>query len=159
MKLRKGLVAACLIGALVACTPGAPSQPAGAQGPVPGATIIQVSLLTYKPMASPDGTVAGYANAHITVPVGTIIQFHNQDNFLHTASLVSTTSFPKNNSNPLTNTARTQNGSDLATAGWSTGDLNADAYSQPLTASQAGKYFYGCFFHYSTPMRGVIIVQ
>ena len=157
MKQPIGLVAACLIGALVACTPGAPSQPTGAQGPVPGATIIQVSLLTYKPMASPDGTVAGYANAHITVPVGTIIQFHNQDNFLHTASLVSRTSF--NNANPPSSAARTSHGSDLATPGWSTGDLNADAYSQPLTASQAGKYFYGCFFHYSTPMRGVIIVQ
>ena len=52
-----------------------------------------------------------------------------------------------------------RSGSDLSQAGWSSGDLGADAYSQPLTASKPGKYYYGCFFHYNTPMRGLITVQ
>jgi len=157
MSTRKGLAAACLVFALVACTPGAPAPPGGAQGLVPGAVVVQVSLLTYKPAGSPHGTVAGYSNDALTVKVGTIIQFHNQDSFTHTASWVGTNGFPPGN--PLGESARTRSGGDLAQTNWTSGDLQPNSYSQPLRASTPGTYYYGCFFHYNTPMRGWITVQ
>lgn len=157
MRTPRGLVLACLVAALVACTPGAPSQPGGAQALVPGAIVIQVSLLKYPPQQTPLGTVAGYDNADLTVHVGAVVQFHNQDGFTHTASSVGTSGFPNNS--PLGNGARTPSGSDLSQANWSSGDLQPDAYSQPFHATAPGTYYYGCYFHYNTPMRGVITVQ
>ena len=158
MRYLKGLIGVCLAAvALVACTPGAPPPPTGGSGPIPGAVIIEVSLLKYPPIPTKDGPVAGYNNANLTIPVGTIVQFHNQDSFNHTASFVSFTSFPNNN--PLTSGAKTQSGKDLFVAGWSTGDIAPNAYSQPLLASVPGKVYYGCFYHYGSPMRGKITVQ
>lgn len=142
---------------LVACTPGAPPTPGGAQALVPGAVVIQVSLIKYQQQQTQFGTVAGYDNANLTVHVGAVIQFHNQDSFTHTASSVGTSGFPSGS--PLTDKARTQSGSDLSQPAWSSGDLQPDAYSQPFHATTPGTYFYGCFFHYNTPMRGVITVQ
>src|SRR5579871_857231 len=86
-----------VVALLVACTPGAPPPPSGSQGAMPGAVIIEVSLLKYGPSQTPDGTVAGYNNDNLTVPAGTIIQFHNQDSFTHTASSVGTSGFPSGN--------------------------------------------------------------
>lgn len=157
MRYLRGLLTVCVAAALAGCTPGAPPPPSGAQGPVPGAVIINVSLLTYAPQPSAHGTVAGYSSDTLVVHVGAIIQFHNQDNFTHTASFLGTSGFPSGD--PLNNAARTQSGTDLSQTGWSSGDLGAGAYSQPLTASVGGTYYYGCFFHYQTPMRGWITVQ
>jgi len=157
MRTPGGLVLACLTAMLVACTPGAPSPPGGSQALVPGAVVIQVSLIKYQPQETQFGTVAGYDNANLTVHVGAVIQFHNQDSFTHTASSVGTNGFPSGS--PLTDKARTQSGSDLSQTDWSSGDLQPDAYSQPFHATTPGTYFYGCFFHYNTPMRGVITVQ
>jgi plastocyanin len=157
MRTPQGLVLACLMTMLVACTPGAQSPPGGSQALVPGAVVIQVSLIKYQPQQTKYGTVAGYDNDDLTVHVGAVVQFHNQDGFTHTASSVGTNGFPSGS--PLTDKARTQAGSDLAQADWSSGDLGPDAYSQPFKASTPGTYFYGCFFHYNTPMRGVITVQ
>ena len=157
MRNPRGLILACLMTMLVACTPGAPSPPGGSQALVPGAVVIQVSLIKYQPQQTKYGTVAGYDNADLTVPVGAVVQFHNQDSFTHTASSVGTNGFPSGS--PLTDKARTPSGSDLSQADWSSGDLGPDGYSQPFKASTPGTYFYGCFFHYNTPMRGVITVQ
>jgi len=157
MRNPRGLVLACLMSMLVACTPGAPPTPGGSQALVPGAVVIQVSLIKYQPQQTKFGTVAGYNNANLTVHVGAVIQFHNQDSFTHTASSVGTNGFPSGS--PLTDKARSQSGSDLSQADWSSGDLQPDAYSQPIHATTPGTYFYGCFFHYNTPMRGVITVQ
>ncbi len=157
MTIGRYVIGACVAAAVVACTPGAPPPPSGSNGPFPGAVIIQVSLLKYPPTQSPSGLVAGYNNDDLTIPVGTVVQFHNEDNFTHTASSLGTSGFPQ--TNPLKEPARSQSGTDLAQSGWSSGDLLANAYSQPLTASQPGTYFYGCFFHYLTPMRGRIVVR
>jgi plastocyanin len=156
MRYARALFAVCAVAVLASCTPGAPPPPAGS-GAVPGAVIINVSLLTYAPKPSVNGIVAGYNSDALTVPVGTVIQFHNQDSFTHTGSFLGTNGFPSGN--PLKNQARTRSGTDLSQAGWSTGDLSPNAYSQPLTASRAGTYYYGCFFHYPTPMRGWITVR
>lgn len=151
-----GLVLACLVSMLVACTPGAPPPPGGSQALAPGAIVIQVSLIKYPPQQTQFGTVAGYNNANLTVHVGAVIQFHNQDSFTHTASSLGTSGFPPNG--PAFK-ARTRSGSDLSQANWSSGDLQPDAYSQPIHATTPGTYYYGCYFHYNTPMRGVITVQ
>ena len=155
MTIGKSMFVGGAVAMLVACTPGAPPPPSGPQGAVPGAVIIQVSLLKYGPTQTPDGVVAGYSNDNLTIPVGTVVQFHNQDNFTHTASSVGTSGF----GNPPGAQAQTQSGSDLAQSGWSSGVLGPNAYSQALTASTPGTYYYGCFFHFNTPMRGRIVVQ
>ena len=157
MRTPQGLVLACLMAMLVACTPGAPPQPGGSQSLVPGAIVIQVSLIKYQQQQTQFGIVAGYDNDNLTVPAGAVVQFHNQDSFTHTASSVGTNGFPPGS--PIQFKARTPSGSDLAQANWSSGDLGPDAYSQPFKASTPGTYFYGCYFHYNTPMRGVITVQ
>lgn len=156
MRTPGGLVAACLVATLVACTPGAPSPPQGAQGLVPGAVVVQVSLIKYQPQQTPLGEVAGYDNADLTVHVGAVIQFHNQDTFSHTASSVGTSGFP---SNPHLANALTPSGSDLSQPNWSSGELQPNGYSQPFHATTPGTYYYGCYFHYNTPMRGWITVQ
>jgi plastocyanin len=156
MKSLTGLFVVCLLASLIGCTPGAPPPPSGA-GVAGGAVIIEVSLIKYPKIQTPDGVICCYNNGYLTVPVGTVIQFHNQDNFAHTASFVSNTQFPTNS--PLGEQSRTPSGNDLSSPAWSTGDLPPNGYSQPLKASKAGSYFYGCFFHYGQSMRGKIVVQ
>jgi len=141
-----------------ACTPGAATTPSSlSRSPISGAIIVHVSLLKYGPSPSTFGTVAGYSPNPLTVSVGSIVQFVNDDNFTHTASFVSTTGFPVGN--PLSSAAQTPSGTDLASAGWSSGNILGGAFSQGFTASTAGTYYYGCFYHYGSPMRGVIVVQ
>jgi len=120
------------------------------------ATIIHSSLIKYTPVSSAYGQIAGYSPNPVTVPRGSIVQFVNDDNFVHTATFVGTTSFPPG---PLPLSSTSPSGSDLATPGWSSGDLQAGAFSQGFTASTSGTYYYGCYHHYGSPMRGVIVVQ
>jgi plastocyanin len=139
-----------------ACTPGAVSAPAGA-GISGNAVIIHVSLLKYAKQSSPYGEVAGYQPNVLTVAHGSKVQFLNDDNFSHTASSVGSSGFP--GGDPFTNSALTQSGHDLSDSNWSTGSLQANTASQIFTTNQPGTYYYGCFYHYATPMRGVIVVQ
>lgn len=118
--------------------------------------IVHESLLTFPPTNSAYGQIAGYSPNPITVPKGAVVQFVNDDNFLHTATFVSTTGFTPG---PLPLSSTTASGADLATPGWSSGDLKGGAFSQGFTASTSGTYYYGCYHHYGSPMRGVIIVQ
>ncbi len=144
--------------AVTGCTFGAPSASGrAASGAISGATIVEVSLLKYPPIQTDDGPAAGYNDANITVGRGAIIQFHNQDTFSHTATFINNTNWPAQD--PFTTAALTQSGKDLADAGWSTGELRAGAYSQGFVASRAAEYYYGCYYHYGTPMRGKITVR
>ena len=136
-----------------ACTPGAISAPAGA-GISGTAVIVHVSLLKFAKKSSPFGEVAGYSPNVITVQHGSTVQFVNDDNFSHTASSVGSNGFP---SNPNLNIIQT--GKDFADANWSTGSLQGNAASQTFTTNTPGTYYFGCFYHYATPMRGVIVVQ
>src|SRR5579872_2707173 len=120
--IRMGTICAgaCIaLAALGGCTPGAavaPSQNAASSN----ATIIGMSLLKYGQSQSPLGFVQAYNPAFVTIAVGSAIQFHNDDGFAHTATMISG-SFP--NSNPFQTVALTASGSDLAAAAWSTGDI------------------------------------
>ncbi|HEY7979988.1 MAG TPA: plastocyanin/azurin family copper-binding protein [Candidatus Eremiobacteraceae bacterium] len=139
-----------------ACTPGAISAPAGA-GISGSAVIIHVSLLKFAKKSSPFGEVAGYSPNVLTVQHGSTVQFVNDDNFSHTASSVGSAGFPPGN--PFSNKALTQSGKDLADQNWSTGSLQGSSASQTFTTNTPGTYYFGCFYHYATPMRGVIVVQ
>lgn len=138
-----------------ACTPGAPTNPAGANTQIAGAVIVHVSLLKYGAVGSPYGTLAGFSPNPLTVTHGAVVQFVNDDNFAHTASSVGTAGFV---SSPLSSSTQNVSGSDVANANWSSGVLQGGGFSQGLNTSTTGTYYYQCFFHYAQ-MHGVIIVQ
>ncbi len=140
--------------ALCACTPGAAMTPSGGGGPV--AATIDINLTLHSPSASPFGTLAGYAAPMTNVAVGTSIRFTNSDGFAHTATAIATQTFP--NGSPFAASAQIQSGARLSQS-WTTGTLAAGASSQSLLVDAAGTYLYGCFFHYGSPMRGVIVAH
>jgi plastocyanin len=37
--------------------------------------------------------------------------------------------------------------------------IQPDSASQTILADKPGTYLYGCYFHYSAPMRGAIIAR
>jgi len=136
------------------CTPSAPSAPNG--NSIGNGVVVGESLLKYGQTSSQFGMVGGFNPAIVVVAHGTTVQFHNEDSFTHTASMVNGPPFPPGN--PIPNSALTQSGADVSQARWSSGALVANAYSQQLQTSTIGSYFFGCFYHYPI-MRGVIIVQ
>ena len=146
----------CVAAAAAGCTPGAATNGSGGSIAL-GAVIVHVSLLKYAPQQTQYGKVAGYSPNPIVVAAGSTVQFVNDDNFSHTASSVGQSGFPSGD--PISNKALNQSGTDLSQANWSTGSLAGGAASQALRATVPGTYYFGCFYHYATPMRGVIIVQ
>ncbi len=146
----------CVALAAAGCTPGSATSSTGGSIAL-GAVVVHVSLLNYAPHQTQYGKVAGYSPNPLVVAVGSTVQFLNDDNFSHTASSVGQNGFPPGD--PLGNAALTQSGSDLAQANWSTGSLSGGTASQVFNADVPGTYYFGCFYHYATPMRGVIIVQ
>jgi plastocyanin len=143
-----------MAGLLVSCTPGASGAPSGSA--VAGSMIVGESLIKYGQVSSQFGTIGGFNPALVVVAEGTVIQFHNEDSFNHTASDISSAVFPSGN--PIPSSAQTQSGTDVSQAGWSSGVLLPNAYSQPLTTTKTGIYLFGCFYHYPL-MRGAVIVQ
>jgi len=153
----KGFVRAAVIVALCAgCTPGAPAAPTSSSQ-LASAMTIETSLLNYPSMPTQFGMVGHFSPALAVVARGTIIQFHNQDGFNHTATSVAGAVFPAKS--PIGFSALTQSGKGIAQAGWSTGLLTGGAFSTSFTTSATGTFLYGCFYHYPEGMRGVIIVQ
>jgi plastocyanin len=118
---------------------------------------VAISLINYPDMSSAYGMVGGFSPALVVVASGTVVQFHNQDGFDHTASGIPGSSFP--GGTPIPFSALTPSGSDVSQAGWSTGLLVGGSYSRTFTTSTVGQYLFGCYYHYSSGMRGVIIVQ
>jgi plastocyanin len=132
--------------ALGGCTFGAPSAVTGGLGG--NVTVVDVNLTVHP---------AGYDPPVLTVTVGTRIQFTNSDSFAHTATAIAGNTFP--NASPFDVSAETAAGSSLASPTWGSGTLQAGGSSQVFVADRAGTYLYGCFFHYSHPMQGQIVVQ
>ena len=147
-------VRALLLLLLAGCTPGAAAAPTGGGGPA--AVTIDINLTLHAAGASAFGTLGGYAPPLTNVAVGSTIHFVNSDSFAHTATMISGSTFPSGS--PFSVSAQTQSGSSLS-GPWSSGTLAAGASSQSFIASTAGTYLYGCFFHYGSPMRGVIVAQ
>jgi plastocyanin len=139
---------------LAGCTPGASGAPSGSA--VAGALIVGESLIKYGQVSSNFGMVGGFSPGIVVVAEGTILQFHNEDSFNHTASGINAASFPSGN--PIPSSAQQRSGTDVSQTGWSSGVLLPNAFSQPLATSKTGTYLFGCFYHYPL-MRGVVIVQ
>lgn len=154
--LASSFVCGALAVVAAACTPGAATAPSSGSASASGAVVVSVSLIKYGQTPSSFGSLGGYSPAVIVVSRGTPVQFRNDDTFTHTASSLAGASFPQ--TNPLGTAAQSPHGSDVAQAGWSTGNLGAGALSAPLDTSQPGTYFFGCFYHYPI-MRGVIVVR
>ncbi|MGH7661449.1 MAG: cupredoxin domain-containing protein [Vulcanimicrobiaceae bacterium] len=151
------LLAMACIALISACTPGASESTASGSATGSSVVTIDVNLTLNHPTSSPQGLCGGYRLAVTTVSVGTAIRFVNSDSFAHTASSIgNATTFPA--SSPLSTAALQQNGATLS-QGWSTGSLQPGAMSQVVIADKPGTYLYGCFYHYGSPMRAVIIVQ
>jgi plastocyanin len=148
-------LALILCSAFAGCTPGAP--PAGAGSAAASASVtINVSLTSSVVTTTAYGTSGGFSPAVTTVPVGATVRFVNVDSFGHTSTSLTGTSFPA--PSPFAASAQLTSGTTLS-GGWSSGTLGAGNGSQVLLADKAGTYLYGCFFHYTAPMRGAIVVQ
>jgi plastocyanin len=135
------LIAATTLGG---CTYGAPAASTTA---VVADVVVDVNLTLYP---------EGYNPPALTVPVGTKIQFTNTDTFAHTVTAIAGSAFPAGS--PFDSSAVNASGSVLS-SGWGSGTLPAGASSQAFVADRPGTYLYGCFFHYSHPMRGQIVVR
>lgn len=142
--------------ALAACTPGAVISTGGGSGPSGPTTTIDVNLTQHGVTQTPEGVSQGYAPPVTMVAVGSTIRFVNSDGFAHTATLIAEPSFPAGS--PFTASAQTRSGTALSQT-WSTGTLTSGSASQTLLVDKPGTYLYGCFFHYGSPMRGVIVAQ
>jgi plastocyanin len=143
----------CVLVVSAGCTPGASSVTGGGSGP---ATTIDVNLTNDPGGPTPAGAGAGYKPLVTTVAVGTSVRFTNSDGFRHTASSIAGSMFPA--AYPFDSSAANQSGTTIS-GGFSSGIIEPGATSQTLLADKAGTYMFGCFFHYGTPMRAVIVVQ
>ena len=151
MRFRAALATLVLLGA---CTPGGSAPPPGGGA---ATQTIDVNLTLHAPTRTPQGEGGGYAPPVTTVAVGSTIRFVNSDGFAHTATLVpGATTFPA--PYPFKASDLNQSGSVISQP-FSSGALVAGASSQIITIDAAGTYIFGCFFHYLSPMRGVIIAQ
>jgi len=148
------VISLLLISALVGCTPGAP--PAGGGSAAAGTLTIDVSLTSSSVAASAYGSTGGFTPAVTTVALGSSVRFVNIDSFSHTSTSLTGAAFPA--ASPFGSSALNLSGNTLS-GGWTSGTLGAGTASQPLLADQTGTYLYGCFFHYSAPMRGAIVVK
>jgi len=119
-------------------------------------TTIDVNLTLNPSGATPAGTAAGYRPLATSVVRGTYVQFANTDGFAHTATAIAGSTYPA--AYPFTNAALNASGATLS-GGFSSGSLAAGTTSAPILADVAGRYIYGCFYHYGTPMRAEIDVH
>ncbi|MGP6159532.1 MAG: hypothetical protein ACLPYS_18825 [Vulcanimicrobiaceae bacterium] len=153
----RSVVALLVILAAAACTPGSSAAPGAGAAPSNAQTVaVDVDLTNDPGGATPAGAGGGYKPLVTTVAVGTFVRFTNSDGFAHTATSLAGATFPS--AYPFTSAALQQSGATLS-GGFSSGSLAAGASSQALLADRAGTYLFGCFYHYGTPMRAVIVVH
>ncbi|HEV3155386.1 MAG TPA: hypothetical protein VGZ02_16365 [Candidatus Baltobacteraceae bacterium] len=156
MKVRAALVFPVLA-LLGACTPGGSAPPPG------GGTATQtidVNLTLHAPVQTQAGESGGFSPPVTTVTVGSTVRFFNSDGtgVNHTATLLagSPVTFPS--SDGFSASALQQSGATISSS-WTSGAMVSGTGSQVILVDKAGTYLYGCFFHYASPMRGVIVAQ
>jgi plastocyanin len=155
MKRTYGMVVAAV---LAGCTAGgvAPSVAGGAS--VADVTKIDVSLAAFPLQTTAAGPALGFSPEVTMVSVGSGVQFVNVDNTTHTATAIAgTTTFPA--TTPFSIAAITPSAGTNLSSGWTSGALQAGASSQVFLVDRPGTYLYGCFFHYSGNMRGIIVAH
>ena len=143
-------LAALAAGSALVCAAGAHA----ASTPV----AVNLSLTHYAKVTHLNaGDSVGINPPIVHVHVGDAIVFVNGDaDAHHTATgLTNETHFGE----PRWTQAVLKQFGGIGAQAWSSGDLAPGASSAPMVASTAGTFLYGCFFHYSTGMRGEIIVE
>lgn len=156
MKVRAAL-AFPVLAMLGACTPGGSAPPPGGGA---ATQTISVNLTLIGPSQTPQGTSLGFSPPVTTLPVGSTVRFQNTDGVgvNHTATLIpgSPTTFP---ANPNFSASALQQTGNAISQPWTSGAMVSGTGSQIILLDKAGTYLYGCFFHYSGGMRGVIVAQ
>jgi plastocyanin len=143
---------------LAGCTAGGIYSGEGGGASVSSVTTIQVSIAAFGAQSTPAGTGLGYSPDVTTVAVGSGVRFVNVDNTSHTATSIPGASvFPKQS--PFSFSATQPSSTDDISADWGAGTLQPGQASSVFVIDQPGQYLYGCFFHYSGGMRGVIVAK
>jgi plastocyanin len=157
--MKSPLVPLAFIALASGCTNGGVlATNGGGAANVTGVTKIDVSLSAFPSQSTPAGPALGFSPEVTTVSVGSGVQFVNVDNTSHTATAIpGATTFPA--VTPFTLSATSASATTNLSSGWSSGTLPAGSSSQIFLVDQSGEYLYGCFFHYSGGMRGVIVAQ
>jgi plastocyanin len=143
---------------LSGCTAGGVNSGAGGSASVSSVTTIDVSIAAFGAKSTPAGVGLGFSPEITTVAVGSGVRFVNVDNTSHTAtSIPGATTFPAQS--PFTFSATQPSATDDISGNWGAGVLQPGQASAIFVVNQPGQYLYGCFFHYSGGMRGVIVAQ
>jgi plastocyanin len=121
-------------------------------------TTIDVSIAAFPLESTPLGDARGFSPEVTDVSVGSGVQFVNVDNTEHTAtSIPGTTVFPA--VSPFGVSALQPSANAGISGSWGAGALVPGQMSQVFVVDLPGTYIYGCFFHYSGGMRGVIVAK
>jgi plastocyanin len=147
-----------LLLALSGCTAGGVNPAAGGGASVTSVTTIDVSIAAFALESTPLGDARGFSPEVTNVSVGSGVQFVNVDNTEHTAtSIPGATAFPA--VSPFGVSALQPTANVGISGGWGAGALAPGQMSQVFVVNQPGTYIYGCFFHYSGGMRGMIVAK
>jgi plastocyanin len=146
------ILVTCLI---AACAPDGTNSSSG--GAAAGTKhVVELNLTQNGPVSTQFGTAGGTKPPVLTVNVGDTIIFTNTDSFAHMSSSFAGRKFPA--ANPIPTSAFAQRGKTLS-GGWSSAQLQPGSSSQVILADKVGTYLYGCFFHYTAPMRASIVAR
>ncbi|MGB6985846.1 MAG: plastocyanin/azurin family copper-binding protein [Candidatus Aquilonibacter sp.] len=150
--------ALALVMSLAGCTAGGVDASTTGSSAVSSITTVDVSIAAFGAQSTPVGPALGYSPASITIPVGSGVRFVNVDNTTHTVTAIpGATTFPS--VSPFTASALQPGATSDLSGAWGAGALQPGGASGVFVANTAGTYLYGCFFHYSGGMRGVIIAR
>jgi plastocyanin len=149
------IVVSCAV--LAGCTAGGVPPASASSASVSSVTTIRVSISAFGRQSTPAGTGLGYSPDVANVAVGSGVQFLNVDDTSHTATAITgATSFPA--TSPFTFAAIQPSIAPIS-GKWSAGAMQAGSASAVFVVNEPGEYLYGCFFHYSGGMRGVIVAK
>jgi plastocyanin len=152
------IAALAFVLSLGGCTAGGIYASASGSGSVTSITTVEVSIAAFGAQSTPVGSARGYSPAVITIPVGSGVRFVNVDNTTHTVTAIpGATTFPA--ITPFSASALQPGTTSDLSGAWGAGVLQPGGASGIFIANAAGTYLYGCFFHYSGGMRGVIIAH
>ncbi len=156
MNGRAGALA--LVMSLAGCTAGGILASTTGSGGVTSVTTVDVSIAAFGAQSTTAGSALGFSPAQITIPVGSGVRFVNVDNTTHTVTAIpAATTFPS--ISPFSAAALQPGATSDLSGAWGAGVLQPGGASGVFVANTAGTYLYGCFFHYSGGMRGVIIAH
>jgi plastocyanin len=152
------LSALALVLSLGGCTAGGVYASSGGSASVSSLTTVDVSIAAFGLQSTPAGSARGFSPEVITVPVGSGVRFVNVDNTTHTVTAIpGASTFPS--TSPFSASALQPGSTSDISGAWGAGVLQPGSTSGTFVVNAPGTYLYGCFFHYSGGMRGVIIAQ